>query len=115
VSIQSHSVAIATTRNLAVDISPGSWNQTYSNAQSPQAMPFTATGSGGVPGYSYAWDFLSGGTGMVLSGETTAVCTVTVSGSDQLRTGTLRCTVTDAASGTAVDTAGIQVTFGTPP
>lgn len=78
-------------------------------------MPFTANPSGGVPGYTYAWDFLSGGTGMVITNATSATCTVTVSGSNQLRTGTLRCIVNDATGAGVGPTAGIQVTFGTPP
>jgi len=63
-------------------------------------LSFTATASGGTPGYTYSWSFGDGGTATGL----TATHTYTASGSYSVT-----LTVKDSASGTATSTQTVQV------
>ena len=63
----------------------------------------TVTATGGTPGYTYAWTWLSGGSGITINSATSA--TTTFDGTNAFngthKTGTARCTITDSLSATA--------------
>lgn len=73
----------------------------------------TATPSGGTPGYTYFWQYVSGSVITNPTAQTSATtqfsCTLTAS-SGQTETSVWKCTVTDAASGTA-NSANVTVTL----
>lgn len=61
--------------------------------------PTTTTASGGVPGYTYAWEYVSGDT-LTVTNPTSATTTfsrLAAEGTEFI--GVYRCEVTDAASG----------------
>lgn len=96
---------------LGVNVTPSSINQ--AETLCPITSPLlTATGSGGASPYSYAWDWLTGGTGLTINSPSSNTTTLTQSGSG-IKTGTLRCTVTDDDTDTAVDTASVTMECGT--
>lgn len=75
----------------------------------------TVTASGGVPGYSYSWAFVSGGDGIVINSSTSAVTTFSSTAtSPASRTGTARCTVTDNLGITAYADVGLKFIFKSP-
>lgn len=76
----------------------------------------TVTVTDGSGTFTYLWSWFTGGTGMTLSNTTTATVSVAASGTNVLREGELRCTVTDTSNGNLAvsNTQSIGVTFGTP-
>lgn len=96
---------------LSVSVAPSSVNEAETLCPIVSSA-FTATPSGGTPGYTFAWDFSSGGTGLTIDSPTSSVTTVTKAGSG-ISSGTLRCTVTDQIPNNAADTASITLECGT--
>lgn len=71
---------------------------------------FTMNVTGGVSPYSYVWEVANGdGTLTQTSGGTTRV---TLSGYNNIKTCTLRCTATDDAAATSSDEITITILFG---
>lgn len=74
-----------------------------SGTTSPQLSNATATAGGGTPPYSYAWTKVSGDASVAISSGA-ALATVTLTSGGMLtgdyKTGTFRCTVTDAVLAT---------------
>lgn len=69
----------------------------------PLTVSFTGSASGGVPPYSYYWDFGDGGWSTALNpGHIFGIAGVY----------TVKLTVTDSAIGASVDTLGIQAGVG---
>lgn len=71
----------------------------------------TVTASGGVPGYTYAWTWFSGGSGITItnpSGAATAF-SAHINGGDHL-SGTALCTVTDTVGHTGTATCIVSIT-----
>lgn len=95
------SSALTVTTGLRATISPGSLGKTGTTA-SLTTPSTTVTPAGGTPGYTYAWAYLSGDASITISSSTSATPTFTRAGMafDDAFSGTWRCTVTDAASGT---------------
>jgi hypothetical protein len=72
-------------------------------APSPAAGVSTATITGGVGPFTHSWAFISGGSGINLSGTTTdTVGATTSTGVPGIRTGVLRDTITDTGTGSVV-------------
>lgn len=99
-------------------LSPGATPPALSVVITPSAIvalgatPLTCTvitgdGNGGSGGYSYAWDWSAGGTGITINTPSTKSTTLTIT--TGIRSGTLRCTVTDSDVDTAVDTISISM------
>lgn len=72
----------------------------------------TASVTGGAPGFSYNWAWVSGGGSISLANTTTATVTASIVSSTATGTftGTLRCTVTDATSATAFKDISVSLT-----
>jgi hypothetical protein len=72
------------------------------------------TPTGGTAPYTYAWTWQSGGTGITINTATAVATTLTASvmALAQVRTGTLRCTVTDASLATDTVDVAISITRG---
>lgn len=98
---------------LSVSVSPSVIGGAYPNGT--ENFGLTATGAGGSGGYTYAWAIVSGGAGASLSPTTGASTTLSVTGTDTTRMGTVRCTVTDSSAATATDDVAYDIQFGTPP
>ena len=81
------------------------------NPQTVTSGSAVVTASGGTPAYTYAWTWLSGGTGITITSATSA--STTFSGTQSLDgtrlTGTARCTVTDSLSATATVDVPVQL------
>jgi hypothetical protein len=72
----------------------------YTCGASTQSI--TCSGTGGTPGYTYAWAYVSGHTGFTISPNSTSAAVYwTHSAANQIVTAVWRCTVTDSASATA--------------
>jgi hypothetical protein len=85
---------------LAIFVVPGSAEvSTFGAAATTSSVTVTATG--GTPGYTYAWTFTAGGTGITIDSPTSAATTFSASSMDEgdSFSGTARCTVTDSAAG----------------
>ncbi len=83
---------------------------TVGNSSTHASGSSTAFVSGGVGPFTYSWAFVADGAGITLSGTTTAtVLATTTTGGVQIRSGTLRCTVTDTGNGGATSTKDISV------
>lgn len=96
-------VAVSITRisTLAASASPASL-YTVAYTASITTPSTTVTPSGGTPGYTYAWSWLSGGSGIAINSPTAATTSFTGSGmarGDDF-SGIARCVVTDSASHT---------------
>lgn len=90
----------------APDISAGSVRPSVAAGSSH------ATVTGGVGPFTYSWSWVSGGTGINLSGTTSStVSAQTANGSPQVRFGKLRCTVTDTGNGSKTAYVDINVTL----
>lgn len=105
-------VAISITRlsTLAGSASPASISVTsYVGSMTSAAVVITA--SGGTPGYTYAWTWLSGGSGITITSPGAASTTFSVTGMARYedRNGTARCTITDSASHTT--TVDVNIDF----
>lgn len=76
----------------------------------------TATPSGGVSPYTYAWtlQYVDGGT-VSLSGTSTATVSVTGTGTNSIVAGILACAVTDSNGRVANTSFSFSATHGTPP
>ena len=84
------------------------------------AAPCTATPIAGIAPYTYAWSWLSGGTGLVLANTSSPTVTVSrtyTQGETQSYGGVLRCTVTDdVATVAATDvTVSVSIDGSAPP
>lgn len=95
---------------LTVDISPNSINEVDGNCPFTSSS-LTGQGSGGVPSYTYAWAFISGGAGITINSPSSQSTTFTIT-STGLKSGTVRCTVTDQNTDTAIDTASVTLECG---
>jgi len=71
----------------------------------------TATVTGGVGPFTYAWAFVSGGVGITLSNATTATVGAVKEFGIQTNSGTLRCNVTDTGNANLVRFTDINVTL----
>jgi hypothetical protein len=112
-----HSAASAEPESLSVTVTPGGIVN-LGAGNGTLDYEFTAAGVGGTAPYTYQWTIdVWSGTASILSGATSATCTVRTSGTDSWVEAQLTCTVTDAATDTAVQTVSIVVQFGagTPP
>ena len=80
-------------------VTPGSASAITSTASATTGS-VTVTATGGTPGYTYAWTFTAGGTGITIDSPTSAATTFSAAGmteGDSL-SGTARCRVTDSAA-----------------
>lgn len=69
----------------------------------PATANATANVSNGVGPFTYSWSWDSGGTGINITNATSATCTIaTATGAVGLRTGVLKCDVTDTGNGSYV-------------
>lgn len=98
---------------LTVTISPASLS--YSAPNGTEVIGLTASSMGGSGGYTYSWAIVSGGGGASISPTTGASITLTVSGTNVLRMGTVRVTVTDSSAATDTFDMPYEIAFGTPP
>jgi hypothetical protein len=74
-----------------------------STAPTPASSNATANVTNGVGSFTYSWSWDSGGVGITLTNNTSATCAVTTStGSVGIRTGVLKCDVTDTGNGSYV-------------
>lgn len=104
----------STTSTLVASAFPTSLDKTASLSSNPvfvMTVSTTVTASGGTGPYTYAWTWLSGGTGITIDASTLA--TTTFSGSNNLdgttKTGTARCTVTDSLLATTTSDVTVQL------
>lgn len=107
-----HAVAVvaAAANPLAMNISPNPFNE------SDPACPFTGSNinsnpSGGAGGYTFLWEKASGLTGVTINNSTSQSCSLTTS-SGGSRTGTLKCTVTDADTDSVNQTINADIECG---
>lgn len=96
-------VAVSITRisTLAASVSPTNASVVgYISSLSTNSV--TVTASGGTPGYTYAWTWVSGGTSVTTTSPTAAATNFSATGMVKYedRGGTARCTITDSASRT---------------
>ena len=88
--------------NHTVSISPNPAGGA-STTPSPAEVSPTANVLNGVGPFTYLWSITSGGAGVTLTNTTSATCTLTTNnGNIQVRTGTLKCDVTDTGNGSIV-------------
>lgn len=75
----------------------------------------TVTVSGGIPGYTYAWSFITDAANIVINSPSSATTTFSSTGSNgQSRTGTARCTITDSLGITAYADVTLKFIFASP-
>lgn len=110
-SIQHASAVTMAGRALEVSVSPSQWSALFTNAQSPQSQAFSSTVTGGVPTYTYAWSLVAATGFSFVSGTTSSGCTISCSGLNQQRTGTLRLQVTDALGRVKITDVNLDVAF----
>lgn len=96
-------------------VSPDSYGNAVANG--PHNFPIASNVTGGIGPFTYAWSWASGGVGMTITNATSVNCNVESIGTDQVRSGTIQCVVTDTGNGNLVrsGTGEITVTHGTPP
>jgi hypothetical protein len=94
---------------LSISISPASIANLRLGAGSLTSDPATGTGAGGSGGYTYAWTYVSGDSYTINSPSSATTTFTTTLASEQIKTGTYRCTVTDSASNTASSTIEVQL------
>lgn len=84
------------------------------NGSGAYGLPATVTS--GIGPFTYLWQWVSGGVGMTLSNTTSATVTITASGTNVERSGTIRCTVVDTgnSSYSASGDNNVVIQFGTP-
>jgi len=85
--------------NHTVNITP---DPVYSSSAAPSqaSAAVTANVTDGVGAFTYAWSWDSGGSGMSILNSTSATCTIiTDTGAAGLRSGVLKCEVTDTGNG----------------
>lgn len=84
-------------------------------ANGAQSVTRTATIAGGTGPFNIAWTIVSGA-GFTLANTTSATVTINSTGTNTLKEGVIRCTVTDTGNGNLVrsDDASIAIQHGTP-
>jgi hypothetical protein len=84
-------------------------------ANGAQSFTRTATVSDGTGPFTYAWTIVSG-SGFTLASTTSVTVTINSTGTNTLKEGVIRCTVTDTGNGNLVrsDDASIAIQHGTP-
>lgn len=97
---------------LEVTVSPSSIN--YAAPNGTEVIGLLASSIGGSGGYTYSWAIVAGGAGASISPTTGASINLTVSGTNVLRSGTVRVTVTDSSSSTDTFDVPYEIQFGTP-
>lgn len=95
---------------LAVSVVPSSFFDDDINCPLDSQL-ISANATGGVPAYSYAWDFTVGGVGMTILSPTSQSTRIRVT-SGGFRSGTLRCQVTDQVPDTVSDTCAASMECG---
>lgn len=90
---------------LAVNITPSAISDVDSCPYS--SVSVSANPSGGAGGYTYAWDWVAGGTGLTINNPTSASTIISISSG--IRSGTLRCIVTDSDTDTASDSISVDM------
>lgn len=100
--------------NFRITVAPNPMNASVPNGTQDQGLTITRTG--GTGGFTFSTTILSGLVGGSILNGTTANPTLRMSGTNQIKSGFLRCTCTDAFNG-LVSTVDVEVntTFGTPP
>lgn len=86
---------------LSVVVSPTSLYKSRVGNGSITSDPATGSASGGTPGYTYAWTYVSGSSYTINSPSSAATTFTTTVSVGSSKTGTYRCTVTDGVGGTA--------------
>lgn len=86
---------------LAINISPGGIYTSRVGSGSLTSAVDTATASNGVPGYTYAWTYVSGNSFTISAPSSAATVFSTTLPGSMYRSGTYRCTVTDSLGATA--------------
>lgn len=99
--------------DLTVDVAPGNLTKAGPNGELTSNAA-TANESGGKSPYSYLWTLVSGDSFTINTNDQKST-DFTTSGSDEFKSGTYKCVVTDDNSDTAEDTVQVNFTFGTPP
>lgn len=86
---------------LSATVSPATLTK-VGTVSSLSTVSTTVTASQGTPGYTYAWTWLSGGTGITINSPSAATTSFSSTGLalEETRSGTARCTVTDSAGAT---------------
>jgi hypothetical protein len=99
----------------AMQLSLNPTNISQSVPNGTRSSSFTVNITGGAGPFTYAWSWQDGGTGAPLSNTTTNIVTITASGNNVLRQGTIRVVVTDTGTGLQATQTGTYYTqFGTP-
>lgn len=100
---------------LGASVAPGSASSS-GGATSQTTNTVTVTPSGGTSPYTYAWTWLSGGTGITIGSATAATTSFSATGltSGETRSGVARCTVTDAVSATYTVDVSVNITRTAP-
>lgn len=94
----------------AVSISPDPMDAS-STSPTPASVVGTASVTGGVGPFTYAWSIVTGG-GVTLTNTTSAACTLTTNtGTPQTRVGTIKCDVTDTGNGSLVASRTVSYTL----
>lgn len=84
--------------------------KSLSGVQTVTSDAVICTASGGTPGYTYLWAYVSGDTTINISTPTSTSTTFYTTGSGAfLRNAVYKCTVTDSVSGTAIATPTVAV------
>jgi hypothetical protein len=107
--------ASAVSAALSASASPGSaTSSTGSASQVTNAVVITPTG--GTSPYTYAWTWQSGGASITIDSPSAASCTFSATGltSGETRSGTARCTVTDALMATFTVDVPVTITRAAP-
>lgn len=103
--------ALGTSATLSAYATPTIASSTGSGA-SQTTNSVTVNPSGGTPGYSYLWTWQAGGSGITITSSTSASTTFSATGLTEpsTRTGTARCTITDAALNTFTVDVSVTIT-----
>jgi hypothetical protein len=88
---------------------PSSWSGATASGNLLVSDPFTASVTGGVGPFTYAWTLISGGAVFGIDSPTSATTTFSGVGYSDLDIATYKCVVTDTATGLSDDTNTITV------
>lgn len=97
---------------LEVTVSPAVIEGSVPNGT--EVITLTASSSGGSGGYTYSWAIVAGGAEASLSSTTGNPVTLSVTGTNVERQGTVRCTVTDSSAATDTFDVTYYLVFGSP-